>query len=145
MGSSIAIEIVVILALILLNGVLALSEIAVISARRVRMQTRANQGDLGARAALDLSEHPTGFLSTVQVGITRVGVLAGAFGGATIAEPLADWLNQVTWLTPYSEGVAVVIVVLTITYLSLIFGELVPKRLALNDPEKVAAAVARPM
>lgn len=145
MASSISIEIIFILALILLNGVLALSEIAIVSARRARLQSRANAGDPGAQAALELSVNPTGFLSTVQVGITLVGILAGAFGGATIAEPLAAWFEQVIWLTPYSEALAVAIVVLSITYLSLIFGELVPKRLALNDPERVAAMVARPM
>lgn len=141
----ISIEILIILALILLNGGLALSEIAVISARRARLQSRANDGDPGAQAALALSERPTDFLSTVQVGITLVGVLAGAFGGATIAEQLAKWFAQTPWLVPYAEALSVIIVVIVITYLSLIFGELVPKRLALNNPEKLAALVARPM
>lgn len=145
MTGSITIEIIIILALILLNGVLALSEIAIVSARKTRLQARANEGDPGASAALALSQNPTGFLSTVQVGITLVGVLAGAFGGATIADELAVLFEPIPWLAPYREAVAVTIVVLTITYLSLIFGELVPKRLALNDPETVAAAVARPM
>ena len=145
MGISIAIEVIFILALILFNGVLALAEIAVVSARRARLQSRANEGDQGAQAALALNENPSGFLSTVQVGITLVGVLAGAFGGATIAEQLANLIMEVDWLRPYSEGLAVTIVVLAITYLSLIFGELVPKRLGFNNPEKVAAMVARPM
>ena len=143
--SSIALEVFVILVFIAINGVFALSEIAVVSSRRVRLQQRAEEGDAGARAALDLLSAPGRFLSTVQVGITLVGVLAGAYGGATISERIAASLKQIPALAPYGEAISVVVVVLVISYFSLVLGELVPKRLALNNAERVAARVARPM
>jgi len=143
--SPIAIEIALIVGLLLLNGVFSMSEMAVVAAKRSRLARRAADGDAGAQAALDLAAQPNAFLSTVQVGITLVGVLAGAFGGAGIAELLAASLGSVAWLAPYAEPVAFGLVVAAITYLSLIFGELVPKRIALSDPERVAALVARPM
>jgi len=141
----IGVEILVILLLVALNGVLAMSEIALVSARKARLQELANQGDPRARLALEMAEAPTRFLSTVQIGITLVGVLAGAFGGATLAEEIAERLRVVPGLGPYSEVLGVGLVVLGITYLSLVLGELVPKRLALYNPERVAAAVATPM
>ena len=122
-----------------------MSEMAVVSARKTRLQHRAEDGDAGARAALDLAANPTNFLSTVQVGITLVGVLAGAFGGAGIAEALAVYLRDVRWIGPHAEPVALGLVVAAITYLSLIIGELVPKQIALGNPERVAALVSRPM
>jgi putative hemolysin len=143
--SSITTELFVILLLLVLNGVFAMSEMAVVAARKTRLEQRAEDGDAGARAALDLAAHPTNFLSTVQVGITLVGVLAGAFGGARIAEALAARFATVPWLAPYAHPVAFGVVVAAITYLSLILGELVPKRVALGNPERVAALVARPM
>src|SRR5918998_6292415 len=143
--SSVAIQITVIVLLILLNGLFAMSETALVSSRKARLRQRADEGDRGARAALELAEEPNRFLSTVQIGISLIGVLAGAFGGATLAEPLAGVLGGVPGLAPYSWAVAFVVVVATITYLSLIIGELVPKRLALNDPEAVSSRVARPM
>jgi putative hemolysin len=141
----VALEIVVILVLILFNGVLAMAEIALVSSRKVRLQQRANKGDENARTALKLAQNPSNFLSTVQVGITLVGILAGAFGGATVAQPLAELISVNATLRPYSQSIALGIVVFTITYLSLIFGELVPKRLALSNPEKFAAGMAKPM
>jgi len=138
-------HIAVIVALTLLNGLLAMSETALVSSRKARLGQRAETGDRGARTALELADEPTRFLSTVQIGISLIGVLAGAFGGATLAEPLADLLEGVPGLAPYSWAVAFVVVVAAITYLSLIIGELVPKRLALNDPEAVSSRVARPM
>ncbi len=138
-------EILVIFFLILANSIFALSEMAVISARKTRLQQRAEDGDKGASAALALSNQPTRFLSTVQVGITLIGILSGAFGGATIAEEIGLVLGKVSWLSPYSEAVGVGIVVLVITYFSLILGELVPKRIALNNAERIAAFVAAPM
>lgn len=141
----ITLEIVVVLLLILFNGVLAMSEIALVSSRKVRLQQRADEGDVNARAALKLANNPSNFLSTVQVGITLVGVLAGAFGGATIAEVIAEFLSQYEYLRPYSESIALGFVVLTITYLSLILGELAPKRLALSNPEYFASKMAAPM
>jgi len=142
---SITVELLVIFALLLVNGVFAMSEMALVAARKTRLEHRAEDGDAGARAALDLAAHPTNFLSTVQVGITLVGVLAGAFGGAGIARVLAARFAAVPWLAPYAEPVALGLVVAGITYLSLIIGELVPKRIALGHPERVASLVARPM
>lgn len=138
-------EFVVILALILLNGVFAMSEIAVVASRKARLRRHAAEGRAGARQALELAEHPTRFLSTVQIGITLIGVCAGAFGGASIAGQLDTWLEQYPGLDPYSEELALGAVVLSIAFLSLVVGELVPKRIALHHPERVAATLARPM
>jgi putative hemolysin len=138
-------HIAIIVALTLLNGLFAMSETALVSSRKARLGQRAEAGDRGAHTALELADEPTRFLSTVQIGISLIGVLAGAFGGATLAEPLAGVLGGVPWLAPYSWAVAFAVVVAAITYLSLIIGELVPKRLALNDPEAVSSRVARPM
>ncbi|MBG1258461.1 hemolysin family protein [Nostoc commune] len=143
--SSITFEILIILVLIIANGVFSMSEMAIVSARKVRLQQLANQGDVKAKAALKLAESPNHFLSTVQVGISLIGILTGAFGGATIANRLAVYVKLVPFLAPYSEPLSFGIVVLIITYLSLIVGELVPKRLALNNPEKIASIVAIPM
>ena len=143
--SSITLEILLLVLLIVANGIFSMSEMAIISSRKARLQNMANQGNKKARVALDLAESPNRFLSTVQVGITLIGILAGAFGGATISEKLAEYLDQVPLLAPYSKGLSFGIVVMAITYLSLIVGELVPKRLALNNPEVIAASVAMPM
>jgi putative hemolysin len=138
-------EVVIVLLLLVANGVFAMSEIAVVSSRKTRLQQRAEEGDHAARRALHLAEHPERFLATVQVGITLVGTLAGAFGGATIAKPLAGWLAQYPRFAEYAEPLSLGIVVLVITYLSLIVGELVPKQIGLNHPERIAALVAGPM
>jgi putative hemolysin len=122
-----------------------MSEIAVVAARKVRLQQRADEGDEGAKAALTLAHDPNKFLSTVQFGITLVGVLAGAYGGATIAAKLAVPIAEFPQLARYSEGIALGLVVTTITVMSLIIGELVPKRIGLNNPEAIASWVARPM
>jgi putative hemolysin len=143
--SEIAVEAVLIVALVLTNGALAMSEMAVVSARKARLQQLAARGDAGARTALALSEDPGRFLSTIQIGITLVGILTGAFGGATVAEQLALRLERVPVLAPYAEAIGLVLVVVAITYVSLIFGELVPKRLALANAERVAATMAPPM
>jgi putative hemolysin len=143
--SSVTIQITVIVLLILLNGFFAMSETALVSSRKARLRQRSEEGDRGARAALELAEEPNRFLSTVQIGISLIGVLAGAFGGATLAEPLAGSLRSVPALAPYAGAIAFGAVVVAITYLSLILGELVPKRLALNGAEGVAARVAGPM
>ena len=140
-----AVEIIIILVLILANGVLAMAEIAVVSARKARLQQRADEGDDKGRMALELANNPGDFLASVQVGITLVGVLAGAFGGATLAKQISIWLADFPRLAPYSEAIAVGLVVILITYFTLVLGELVPKRLALNNPEDIAAAVAGPM
>ena len=140
-----ALEILLIVGLILLNGVLAMSEIAVVSARKARLQHRAEEGDAGARRALRLTEHPTRFLSTVQVGITLIGVFAGAYGGASLAGQLDQYLQQFAPVRQYSEEIALATVVALITYFSLVVGELVPKRIALTHPERIASFMAGPM
>ncbi len=143
--SLIAYQIIFILLLLLANGVFAMSELAVVSARKSRLQRLANEGNKKAQAALALANEPNRFLSTIQVGITLVGILAGAYGGATIAEELAPYFKQFPLLANYSETIPLGLVVITITYLSLILGELVPKRIALNNPERIAMGVAIPM
>jgi putative hemolysin len=114
--------------LILANGILSMSEIAIVSARKLRLQQKAGEGDSGAQAALGLANSPNRFLSTVQVGITLIGTLAGAFGGATLADELNLRLQAVPEVAPYSSALSIAFVVLAITYLTLILGELVPKR-----------------
>jgi putative hemolysin len=143
--SNIGFEIIFIVLLILANGLFAMTEIAIVSARKSRLQQLANEGNAKAGIALALANDPNQFLSTAQVGITLVGILAGAYGGATIAETLAVALQKFAFLVKYSEVISLAIVVVTITFFSLILGELVPKRLALNNPEKIAAAMAAPM
>ena len=140
------IAIAVVLLLVVLNGLFAMTELAVVSSRRSKLQARAERGDRGARAALKLSEEPTQFLSAVQVGITLIGILAGAYGQATIAGEL-DRILEVAFpaLTAYTEVFATALVVVCITYVSLIIGELVPKRLALIFPESVASKMAGPI
>jgi putative hemolysin len=143
--SQLVLESMIVLALLVFNGLLAMSEIALVTARRARLERRADAGDRRAAAAVALASEPTQFLSTVQVGITLVGILAGAFGGATIADKLAEVLVSIPGIAPYAAGVAFALVVAAITYLSLIVGELVPKRIALGNPERIAMLVARPM
>lgn len=119
-----------------------MSEIALVSARKLRLEQRAQEGDSGAAIALELTKSTSHLLSTVQIGITLVGVLTGAVGGATLAGRLAVVLAKVKWLAPYADGVSLVFVVLVTTYFSLVIGELIPKRIGLNDPEKIASRVA---
>ncbi len=138
-------EILVILLLLVANGVFAMAEIAVVSARKARLRKLADEGSAPARAALGLAESPERFLSAVQIGITLVGILAGAFGGATLSGRLSPIIASFPPLAPYAAPVAIFIVVSGITYLSLIIGELVPKRVALADPEGRAMLIARPM
>ena len=138
-------EIIIILLLIVLNGIFAMAEIAIVSARKSRLKQQANEGSKNAQAALELAQSPSRFLSTVQIGITFVGIFAGAFGGETIAKSLSDTLNDISVIAPYAEGIAILLVVAFITYLSLIIGELVPKRIALNNPEAIAKFMVYPM
>ncbi len=139
------IELVITILLIIVNGVFAMSETAFVSARKVRLQQRANEGNAKAAAALEMVNAPNRLLSTVQLGITLIGIVAGAFGGATISEGLAVYLRAIPWLRPYSDAIALTIVVVVITYLSLVIGELVPKRIALNNPERIAMSMVKPM
>lgn len=143
--SDIWIEILIILLLILFNGLFAMAEIAIISGRKARLQQLADEGDTSAKAALDLANSPGDFLSTVQVGITLVGILAGAFGGATIAKEVAPYLAGFPAIAQYSELISIVIVVIPITYLTIVVGELVPKRIGLNNAEHIGRMIASPM
>lgn len=138
-------EITIVLVLIALNGLFSMSEFALVSAKKTRLRHRADEGDTKAGVALKLADEPTPFLSTVQIGITLVGIFAGAYGGATIAEGLAVYIGEIPVLARYSYLLSITLVVLLITYLTLIFGELVPKRLALNNAESIASNVAKPM
>jgi len=143
--SVIASEIIIIVLLVLANGLFAMAELAIISCRKAKLRKLAEQGDARAQAALELAESPNRFLSTVQVGITLIGVLAGAFGGATIAREIAKALEPFPMFAGSGEAIGVGVVVLGITVLSVVLGELVPKRLALNNPLGVALALARPV
>ena len=138
-------DIVLLLFLILLNGVLAMSEIAVVSSRRARLQKLADDGSPGAERALALNSEPSGFLSTVQVGITTVGILSGAIGENALADPLSHWLSNFALIAPYASGLSLTVVVIGLTYFSVVVGELVPKRLGLLAPETIAALIAAPM
>lgn len=138
-------EVIIILVLIALNGIFAMSEFAIVSAKKIRLRQKAEKGDAGAETAFKLSNEPTAFLSTVQIGITLVGIFAGAFGGATIAGELDTYLRDFPALARYSATLSITLVVLIITYLTLILGELVPKQLALNNAETIASRVAKPM
>jgi putative hemolysin len=132
----------VIVLLIIANAFFVLSEMAIVSARKSRLQQLAEEGNTGAQIALNLSHTPNQFLPTTQLGMTLIGILAGAFGGIALAEPLAIRLKEIPTISPYSEFISFGLVVLGIAYLTLILGELVPKRLALSNPEKIASAVA---
>ncbi len=138
-------NIIIIILLILANGIFSMAEFAIISSRRLRLQRQAQAGDAGAEVALQIIDDPTPFLSTVQIGITVIGILAGAFGGATIAGELAVVLDRYPAVAPYSDTLAIGIVVVAITYVTLVIGELVPKRAALANAERIASLVSRPM
>lgn len=138
-------DLVLLIFLILLNGILAMSEIAVVSSRKSRLQKLADDGSPGAQSALALSNEPSGFLSTIQVGITTVGILSGAIGESALADPLTRWLTQFTLIEPYARALALTLVVVGLTYFSVVVGELVPKRLGLLAPEAIAALIAAPM
>ena len=139
-------DVALLIALILLNGLFAMSEMALTASRKARLQVMVEAGDAGAQAAMDLHENPTKFLSTVQIGITSIGVLNGIVGDAAFSAPFASWLTQTFALHDRAADLtATAMVVVTITFLTIIFGELVPKRLGLMFPEKVARNVAQPM
>ena len=144
MTSRILFEIALLLFLFLLNGVFAMAELAIVSSRRERLQLLADKNP-GARVAIDLSREPSNLLSTVQIGITLIGILAGAFGGATLTAELARRLAGLPAVEPYAEIIAAVVVIGAITFGSVVLGELVPKQVALRSPERIAAALARPM
>ncbi len=138
-------EVLIVLLLIIFNGIFAMAEIAIVSARKSKLAQQAQDGNKPAQAALELAKSPNRFLSTIQIGITFISILAGAFGGERIAKDLSVSIASIPFLAPFSDGVALFLVVVAITYLSLIIGELVPKRLALTNPVLVAKIVAGPL
>lgn len=140
-----AVEIGLLLLLIVLNGVFAMSELAIASSRKTRLQQWAADGNSGAAAALKLAEEPNQFLATVQIGITLIGIVTGFFGGSALSTPVSAQLSRIPALAPYSDMLSILLVVGLVTYLSLVVGELVPKRLALQSPERLAVLVAPPM
>ncbi len=139
------VEIIIILLLILANSVLSMSETAFVSVRKVRLQQLADDGDARAQEALKIASDPDQFLSTLELGMTLISTLTGVFGGALIAHWLAGYLRLIPWLAAYSDGISLTIIVVIITYASLVLGELVPKRLALSRPERITIMVARAM
>ncbi|MFN3760711.1 MAG: hemolysin family protein [Algoriphagus aquaeductus] len=138
-------ELLIILLLVLLNGVFAMSELALVSSRKFKLESLKKQGKAGAKAALDLAENPGRFLSTVQIGITLIGVLLGVYSGENLTEDAANLISKVHFLQPYSGPLAVGLVVILITYLSIVLGELVPKRIGMTFPEPIAIFLAKPM
>lgn len=138
-------EILIILFLILLNGIFSMSEIALVSSRKFKLEAAARKGNSNARKALELANNPNTFLSTVQIGITLIGILTGIFSGDTITVSLRQSIEKIDLLRPYANTIAVAAVVVAVTFLSIVFGELLPKRIGLMFPEKIAAALAKPM
>ena len=128
----------VILFLVILNGLFSMAEIALVSARKARLEAQAIKGDENAAKALNLANHPDTFISTVQLGITLIGILIGIFSGDTFKIPLTDWLKQFDFIGKYSSSIATIIIVIVITFISLVIGELVPKRIGLSNPEGIA-------
>src|SRR5215204_6517618 len=135
-GMNFWLELAIVLGLVLLNGFFAMAEMAIVSSRRIRLQQMAEHGSHGATVALTLADNPSRFLSGVQVGITLIGILSGAYGGATLGARLGTVLDQIPLIHPRGQEVAVALVVVAITVVSLIAGELLPKRIALIDPER---------
>jgi len=138
-------EILIILGLILLNGVFAMAEIALVSARKSRLEAQANKGDRKAAEALKLANHPDTFISTTQIGITLIGILNGIFSGENLKGDLVEFFNQFQSIAHYSGPLATTIIVIIITYFSLVIGELVPKKIGLSNPENIAKTLAAPM
>ncbi|MFC5408556.1 hemolysin family protein [Larkinella bovis] len=138
-------ELAIILFLVILNGVFSLSEIALVSSRKARLETDARNGDRRAEEALKLAESPNRFLATVQIGITLIGILTGIFSGDTLTAQISTFVSRFSFLQPYANSVAVTLTVILITYLSLVLGELVPKRIGLSNPEGIAKFIAGPM
>jgi putative hemolysin len=135
-------EIVIIIFLILLNGIFSMSEIALVSSRKFKLESSAEKGNRNARKALELANNPNTFLSTVQIGITLIGILTGIFSGEKITDDVRSAIEQIDFLQPYSQTIAVAIIVIIVTFLSIVFGELLPKRIGLMFPETIATSVA---
>jgi putative hemolysin len=138
-------EIVIILILVLLNGVFSMSEMSLVSSRKFKLENAKKRGSKGAKTALDLSENPTKFFSTVQIGITLIGILLGVYSGENLTNDVSLFLSKFEALAPYAHDISVGVIVLFITFLSIVFGELLPKRLGMTFPEPIAIALAQPM
>jgi putative hemolysin len=143
--NSVLLELAIVFALLVANGVFSMAEIAIVSSRKAKLRQLAADGDTRARLALHLAESPNTFLATVQIGITLIGVLTAAFSGASISAELAVPLREIGWLATYADQIAFSLVVVVLTYFTLVIGELVPKRIGLGNPEGVASVLAGPM
>lgn len=138
-------ELLIIIALILLNGVFSMSEMALVSSRKFKLENAKKKGSKGAKAALELSANPTKFLSTVQIGITLIGILLGVYSGQNLTNDVVDILSKIPFIKPYAADTAVLVIVILITYLSILLGELLPKRIGMTYPETIAIWLSRPI
>ena len=138
-------ELIIIISLVLLNGLLSMAEMSVVSSRKSKLEMEAKKGDKGAQRALDLAENPDNFLSAIQIGITLIGILTGLFSGEAFAGDLAAVLEKVPFIGGYAYGISETLIVVSVTYLTLVFGELVPKRIALAKAEPISKTIAKPM
>ncbi len=146
MGSDIGIEILIVVILIILNGLFSMTELAIINARKGLLEEKAEAGNLGARMAIELAEDPNEMFSTIQIGITLISIVTGLYSGATFSDPMATYIKEhLLWLADYADTISPIFIVSLTTYLSLVIGELVPKRLAYNSPESIAIMMAIPM
>ena len=146
MDGDIKIEILIIIALIFANGIFSMTELAIVNARKSRLEDRAEEGSKGALLAIKLADDPTQMFSTIQIGITLISIITGLYSGATFADPMARFIKEyIPSLAMYADSLSPFIIVAITTYLSLVVGELVPKKLAYNSPEAIAVAMARPM
>lgn len=138
-------DLLIIIGLTLLNGVFSMSEMSLVSSRKFKLEAAKKRGNSGAKLALELSENPNKFLSTVQIGITLIGILLGVYSGENLTRGVEDFLSQIALIQPYAHSIAVAVIVMFVTYLSIVLGELLPKRLGLTFPEPIAILLARPM
>lgn len=138
-------EILIILVLVVLNGIFAMSEISLVSSRKFKLESAKKKGNTGAKTALELSENPTKFLSTVQIGITLIGILLGVYSGENLTNDVVDFLDKFEVLKPYSTQIATTVIVIFITYISIVLGELLPKRIGMTFPEPIISMLAKPM
>lgn len=138
-------ELLIIFGLVLLNGIFSMSEMSLVSSRKFKLESAAKKGSKGAKTALELSEHPTKFLSTVQIGITLIGILLGVYSGENLTNDVAGYFERISFLAPYADKLAVGIIVVSVTYVSIVLGELLPKRLGMTFPESIAIGLAKPM
>ena len=138
MGSDIGIEILIVVILIILNGLFSMTELAIINARKGLLEEKAEAGSSGARMAIKLAEDPNEMFSTIQIGITLISIVTGLYSGATFSDPMATYIKEhILWLADYADMISPIFIVSLTTYLSLVIGELVPKRLAYNSPESI--------